>query len=286
MSMILKKLETFAELEKISYLERKVWGMDPIPTHQTLTAVKNGGVAIGAFAGEQIVGFLYSFAGYSKGETYLCSHMMGIDPDYQNQGIGYLLKMKQAQEAEKLGYQKIRWTYDPLESRNGYLNIVKLGAICSDYIENCYGEMSDGLNNGLPSDRFNVEWLMTSPYQEQRKRLFTKLSVQKQGVLLDWELREDGLPQAARKNINWAALSNASFLYVPVPTEFQFIKQQDMGLAIDWRLKTREAFTEAFNHHWAVAHIIRSKERPIQHYVLVKRQSLALSNLKKEGEFI
>jgi predicted GNAT superfamily acetyltransferase len=134
MGIFLRKLETLEDLEQMALLEQKVWAMNPVPLHQTLTVAKNGGVLIGAFDENRMVGFVYSFPGYLNGETYLCSHMMGIDPAYQNQGLGYRLKMKQAEEAKQLGYIKIRWTYDPLESRNGYLNITKLGAICSDYM--------------------------------------------------------------------------------------------------------------------------------------------------------
>lgn len=276
MGILLKKIETLAELEKISFLERKVWAMNPIPLHQTSTVAKNGGVVIGAFDGEQLIGFVYSFPGYANGETYLCSHMMGIDPAYQNQGVGYHLKMKQAEEAGKLGYQKIRWTYDPLESRNGYLNIAKLGAICSDYIENCYGEMTDELNKGLPSDRFNVEWMIRSPYQNQRHDLFAELSMQTDRMLLDWNLRTDGHPQAIRKEIDSRVFTNLSYLFIPVPIEFQQVKQNDIELAIDWRLKTREVFMKSFAEGWAVAHVIRYQKEPVQYYVLVKRDRLAL----------
>ncbi|WP_134704221.1 GNAT family N-acetyltransferase [Ammoniphilus sp. YIM 78166] len=270
MGIWLKKLETLMEFQHMADLERRVWGMDPLPYHQTLTAAKNGGIVIGAFDQDQLVGFVYSFPGYANREAYLCSHMMGIDPGYRNQGIGYRLKMKQAEEAQKMGYKRIRWTYDPLESRNGYLNIAKLGAICSDYIENCYGEMNDELNKALPSDRFNVEWWIDHPHALQRK---DKLSVQADGLLLDWSLRSDGLPQAICKEVD----SNPStILFVPVPEGFQQLKQRDSDLAIEWRLKTRKVFRQHFAEGWAVAHVLRQPEEPVQYYVLVKRESLAL----------
>jgi predicted GNAT superfamily acetyltransferase len=276
MGILLKKIETLAELEKISNLERKVWMMNPIPLHQTLTVAKNGGVLIGAFDGEQLVGFVYSFPGYADGEVYLCSHMMGIDSAYQNQGIGYRLKMKQAEEGAKNGYQKIRWTYDPLESRNGYLNIAKLGAVCSDYIENCYGEMTDELNKGLPSDRLNVEWMINSPYLQQRNPLFAALSLHQEATLLDWKLRPNGYPQALRKEIPLRGISNSSCLFIPIPVDFQQIKQIDLDLAIDWRVQTREVILQSFADGWAIAHVIRFKEEPVQYYVLVKKETLAL----------
>lgn len=113
----IRKLHTPNEMKDIERVERHVWrDGHPVPAHQTITAAKNGGVILGAFDGSQLIGFLYSFAGFHKGEVYLCSHQMGIDDAYRNRGIGYQLKMAQARIARDLGYRKIRWTYDPLES--------------------------------------------------------------------------------------------------------------------------------------------------------------------------
>jgi predicted GNAT superfamily acetyltransferase len=272
----LQKIDTIKELEKMSQLEQKVWGTSPIPIHQTLTSAKNGGIVIGAYAGEQMVGFVYSFPGYKNGEVYLCSHMLGIDEEFRNQGIGYRLKMKQAEEAIKLGYRKIRWTYDPLESRNGNLNIAKLGAVCSEYIENCYGEMDDELNKNLPSDRFNVDWMIGSPYLEQRQRMFSHLEVLSERVALDWKVRGTGDPEAVWKSNSWGTFRHQPLLFVPVPLKFQEIKEKDHELALDWRYKTREVFVGLFAEGWAVTHIYRQPDEPVQYYVLIKRNQLPL----------
>ncbi|WCK52354.1 GNAT family N-acetyltransferase [Aneurinibacillus sp. Ricciae_BoGa-3] len=282
MEVLFKKLETIKELEAMASLETRVWAMKPIPLHQTFTAAKNGGIVIGAYEGQQMIGFIYSFPGFAQGEPYLCSHMMGIDSDYQNRGIGYLLKMKQAEEARKLGYDKIKWTYDPLESRNAYLNIVKLGAICSEYIENCYGEMTDGLNRGIASDRFNVEWHINSPYLHKRI-LFANLSIQPDAMVLGWQLRKDGYPQALIKDLAVMSQSNLPFLFVSIPSEFQKIKQVDLELAVEWRLQTRRVFREAFAGGWMVCHAIRCTNCPIQYSVLIKKEKLSFNNSKENG---
>src|SRR5699024_7508450 len=106
----------------VQRLENQIWVDDAIPTHQTSTAVKHGGIMIGAYIDEQLVGFSYGWPGFSKGETYFCSHNMGIDEQYRSLGIGEKLKRKQRDLARKKGYEFISWTYDPLETRNGYLN--------------------------------------------------------------------------------------------------------------------------------------------------------------------
>lgn len=270
--VLVKRVTSLQELEACAALERQVWGSEPIPLHQTLTAVKNGGLMIGAYAGEQLVGFSYGFAGFARGEVYLCSHMLGIDAAYRNAGIGYRLKIAQAEAARELGYGKIRWTYDPLESRNAFLNISKLGAICSDYIENCYGDMDDELNRGLPSDRFHVEWLIDSPHLQNRQERLANVEVQEGQLLLGWSVREDGLPVATEREYAW----EAEFLFVPIPLQFQEMKKADRELAIDWRMKTRQVLREAFARGFAVAEITRTPGEPVQHYALVQRSSLAL----------
>ncbi|GAJ38924.1 GNAT family N-acetyltransferase [Saccharococcus caldoxylosilyticus] len=273
MSILLQKIETMEQLEEMARLEAEIWGTSPIPTHQTVTAAKNGGIIIGAFVGGKMVGFVYSFPGYENGEVYLCSHMMGIAKPFRDRGIGYMLKMKQAQEAIQRGYRKIRWTYDPLESRNGYVNIAKLGAICSQYIENCYGEMDDAFNKHLPSDRFVVEWLLESRYLQERGRVFSELRWTPESVVLGWrQHHNDDLEPVWQKQ----DADHASFLFVAIPLQFQALKERNPSLALDWRYKTRAVFTRLFRDGWAVAHVIRREHEPVLYYVCVRRDQLPL----------
>ena len=162
--IVLRRLESLEELKAVQRLERTVWGMDPIPLHQTLTAVKNGGLLLGGFHNDRLVGFCYAFPGFDGKRTYLCSHMMGVEPAYRGIGLGKRMKWDQRKWALSMGYSLITWTFDPLESINASLNLNALRAICDTYIENCYGEMDDELNRGLPTDRFQVEWWIDSPH--------------------------------------------------------------------------------------------------------------------------
>ena len=274
MNISLQKIDTMEHLEEMARLEAEVWGTTPVPTHQTVTVAKNGGIIIGAFVDGKKVGFVYSFPGYRNGETYLCSHMMGVAEPFRDQGIGYMLKMKQAQEAVKLGYRTIRWTYDPLQSRNGYLNIAKLGAIGTEYIENCYGEMDDALNKHLPSDRFVVEWLLESRYLQERNRFFSKLKWSPEKVALGWKYNDKGVPEAVWKDEPIGC--DQPFLFVPIPLQFQRLKEADNELALDWRYKTRDVFVRLFREGWVVAHIVRKDDEPVLYYVCVKRNELPL----------
>jgi Uncharacterized conserved protein len=80
----LRELTTIKDLEQLEKIERNVWDMPPLPIHQTLTAVKNGGIIIGAFDKKEIIGFSYGFAGFKDSQTYLCSHMLGIEEEYRS----------------------------------------------------------------------------------------------------------------------------------------------------------------------------------------------------------
>ncbi|MFK4996846.1 GNAT family N-acetyltransferase [Bacillus sp. N9] len=167
MNIEIRQLHSIEEMNQVQALEDLVWRGDAIPSHQTLTAIKNGGLMLGAFIQGELIGFNYSFPGFVDGKVYLCSHNMGIHPEFRGKGIGEQLKERQRKTALQMGYHLITWTYDPLETRNAYLNLSKLRAVCHTYVENCYGEMNDGLNNGLPTDRFQVEWWIDSEYIEK-----------------------------------------------------------------------------------------------------------------------
>jgi predicted GNAT superfamily acetyltransferase len=265
----IRHLSTKEELEKVQQLEQAVWNEQTIPIHQTLTAVKNGGIIVGAFHEQKLVGFSYGFAGYSKGKAYLCSHMLGIDEDYRGKGIGALLKEAQKKSAIEKGYHLLTWTYDPLESVNAFLNLTKLNAICSTYIENCYGDMEDGLNQGLPSDRFQVEWWINSSHLKREHAL-----VHKHTKRIPYELTEDGQPKLVE--IHSSQFLDEEGLLVPVPKQFQQLKKDNFDLAYDWRLKTRQLFQTLFSNGYAAVNVVKSENEPVVYYVIQKRHTLSL----------
>ncbi|KOS59761.1 GNAT family N-acetyltransferase [Lysinibacillus agricola] len=262
-----REIKTIEQLEQVQQLEYNVWGMPPIPIHQTLTAVKNGGVVVGAYDGDQLVGFSYGFSGFREGKSYLCSHMLGIDENYRSQGIGEKLKYAQQAIAIERGYDLMVWTFDPLETRNGFLNLSKLNGICYTYIENCYGEMQDGLNKGLPSDRFEVSWHITSNYVGK------KVSIDATNVIpvASYVLNEQGFPRLElTENLKY----NEDFYTLPVPKDFQVLKAQDPALALDWRFKTRHILQRLFAQGYAAVQL--QQRENYNEYVLAKLETLGL----------
>src|SRR5699024_7689841 len=243
-----RALTTMKELALVQELDMKIWGMDPVPLHQTSTAIKNGGLMLGMFDGEQLIGFSYSFAGMKEGKTYLCSDMLGIDPDYQSQGLGEIMKWKQREHAIDMGYDLMKWTYDPLETKNAKLNLSKLNGICDIYIENCYGNMTDKLNKGLPSDRFEIHWHLKSKHVAEKQSIAVEGAVMLNKIYIN----DENLPVfQALENI----ATDADMYAMVVPKQFQALKLIDHKLAFDWRLKTREYFQKMFAKGFAVFHL-------------------------------
>ena len=133
-----------------------------VPLRMFVVADKVGGQVMGAFEGDHMVGFALSVPGTRSGHIYLHSHMLAVRKDHRNGGLGRRLKLLQREDALARGIDLIEWTFDPLEIKNAYLNIEKLGAIARRYNINQYGITSSPLQGGLPSDRLIAEWWLKS----------------------------------------------------------------------------------------------------------------------------
>lgn len=273
MDITIKPLTSLNEIKKVQKLEQDVWNMQPIPIHQTFTAAKNGGILIGAYHGEKLVGFSYGFPGFKGREVYLCSHMMGILPEYQSRNLGERLKKEQKRIALEKGYKLITWTFDPLESVNAYLNLHKLRAITGCYHVNLYGEMDDSLNQGLPTDRFQLEWWIEENHVNEKVR--ETVGVNQNHCWFQTGLNEDGLLFILNQN-HVSLKETSSPLFVPIPDHFQIIKKRDPELAIDWRLQTREVFQRLIFEGYVATDIIRKPDEKVCYYVFEPRHLLDL----------
>ncbi|HEY1808819.1 MAG TPA: GNAT family N-acetyltransferase [Acidobacteriaceae bacterium] len=170
--VVLRNCQGFEELDACVRLQIETWGYadgDVIPRRVFTVAQRIGGQVIGAFEGNQAVGFAMSLPGVkvakATGATptpYLHSHMLAVTPRYRNSGIGRHLKLYQREEALSRGIKLMEWTFDPLEIKNAFLNIHRLGVIVRTYTPNFYGVSSSRLQGGLPTDRMHAEWWMDS----------------------------------------------------------------------------------------------------------------------------
>ena len=159
------------EFQQCVDIQGAVWGYednDIVPRRMFLLAQKIGGQVVGAFDTDSggMAGFAMALPAYRDGQTYLHSHMLAVLPEYRNSGLGRRLKLAQRDDAIARGIDRMEWTYDPLEIKNAYLNLAKLGAISRRYEANFYGPSSSALQGGLPTDRLYAEWWLRSPRVE------------------------------------------------------------------------------------------------------------------------
>ena len=146
-------------------LQQQIWGysaIDTVPEQMFVVANESGGQVLGAFQQDRPIGFTLAFAGIHQQRPHLQSHMVGVVPEFQNQGVGRLLKLAQRDDAIARGIDLIEWTFDPLQLKNAHFNLARLGAIVRRYIPNCYGRTSSPLHAGLPTDRLVAEWWLSS----------------------------------------------------------------------------------------------------------------------------
>jgi len=281
----IRLIETPEEMRLVEQLQRDVWPgseTDVVPLHMLITAAHNGGLVLGAFTDEKLVGFVFGIPGIENTpdgpRPKHCSHMMGIHPGYRDGGAGFALKRAQWQMVRHQGLDHVTWTYDPLLSRNAYLNIAKLGAVCTTYRRSEYGDMRDGLNVGLPSDRFQVDWWINTRRVEsrlgKRSRPTLKLThIMRSGLRPFYSPRAstDGLPHPPEH----VPPLEDRLLLAEIPSDFLDLKLKDFALAHDWKFFTRELFETAFEKNYIITDFIFDKNQgdPRGLYVLTHGES-------------
>lgn len=253
----LSSLEDFTEHER---LQREIWGSNQIdvPVNLLIASARHGAILLGAFVDHRMVGILYGFPALTNGHLHHHSHMLGVLPPYRRFGIGLALKLRQREIVRAQGLDEISWTVDPLEVGNNLFNFGRLGVVCDTYIVNAYGEMADALNRGLPSDRFEVRWNVRADLPRAPRKMSphaTKITAVTCG--------EDGLAEPQRV----AELAGSECL-VTVLRDYRAVQQADVDLALRWRLRLRQDFTEAFEAGYTLAGCVEQDGHGC--YVLLK----------------
>jgi predicted GNAT superfamily acetyltransferase len=273
-------IETPAELTAVEKLQQLVWpghDIEIVPVHMLLAVIHGGGLVIGAFEEDELVGFVFGFPGFDPGasglQSWHCSHMAAVHPDYRDAGLGFRLKRAQWQIVRQQGLNRITWTYDPLMSRNANLNIAKLGAVCGTYLPSYYGELRDGLNIGLPADRFRVDWWVNSHRVVRRlsKRPPLKLDLAHYLSADIYRVNTTALTQTGlvQPRIMDLPEDSVPLLLVEIPAEFLALKAEDLSLAQEWRLHTRQIFAALFAAGYLVTDFVYLPgNQPRSYYVL------------------
>ena len=281
----IRPITTIEEARHIERIIQAAWGADPkiaVPDHLTITiARENGGVVLLAWDGERPVGFCLGFLSYVEkdGEKRLkhCSHMAGVIPEYRGRKVGEMIKWAQREAVLALGIDHITWTYDPLETLNGRLNIHKLGAVCHTYKRNIYGDGRDSLNWGVPTDRFQVDWWLDS----ERVRAH-KAGKRPDVSFAEWQARGvkvvngvTAVDDVWRPGEIDESLFAGEKLFVAVPRNYQQVKKASVELGLAWRLHTREIFERAFSQGFTVTDLLVTDS--LCYYLLEKASSLLLA---------
>jgi predicted GNAT superfamily acetyltransferase len=261
-----RELTTIEDIRLVQEMERRVWGGEDIdisPVLLMVALIKSGSLLLGAFIDGTLRAFAFSVPGDRHGQRLHWSHMTGVDETLRSSGLGTQIKLEQARRVAARGYPQIQWTYDPLQSLNAYLNLVKLGGIVDEYAEHVYGDSTSDLHRGAPTDRFIVTWTLDPDGTPRRSARLADAA------------RADGVP-AGRVTMRdgWhvyhaaPSLPDAAVVQVPIPARFSEMLQQAPDLATDWRLQTRAQFEALFAQGYQAVDFRREDDRGA--YILVR----------------
>jgi len=257
-----KEMKDFGEYDILEDIQEDAWGMpvrELVPKRLIYATLKSGGVVIGAYKEREIIGYCWGWVGRNeKEEIFIYSHHNAVRKEFQNEGIGYKLKLKQREWGINNGFEKINWTFDPLQSKNCYLNFHKLGVTCNSYHNKYWGDMLDDLNRGIDTDRFYCNWILNSPkvkrHIEQDFTDFSKMSIHQKYHTLEVEMEEDFL-RVRKIQLDL----DLPILFVRIPPNFQEILENNIELMKDWRENTREVFTTYFQKGYEVVDFVIRK---------------------------
>ncbi len=260
MSVEIRDFEKPSDYEACAQLQVEVWGFsaaDAVPPLHLIAMHHYGGILVGAFEGERMVGFVCGFSGWDRGRVFHHSHMLGVLADHRGSGLGEALKWAQRERVLAQGIELVNWTFDPLQAVNANLNVNRLAALVAKYRVNIYGESKSRLHGSLPTDRFEAEWHLAS------KRVTRAL----RGELPEWPLWEH-LPRAnatstAKSGFRVSAEADVGIdedaILAEIPESINRIMEEDIDLALDWRLKIRALFGAYFERGYVVKGFHRSE---------------------------
>src|SRR5215212_736458 len=161
----IREVTTVEELAECVALQKEVFASPDLeisPVRHLIVTMHAGGWTLGAFADGKLVGFVLSVPMFRGTERAFYSHMTAVRKEFQNYGIGARLKWAQRTRALQEGINYIKWTYQPVQARNAFFNLERLGVTIKTYMPNFYGtdySTSAEQNEiiGLDSDRLYAD---------------------------------------------------------------------------------------------------------------------------------
>jgi predicted GNAT superfamily acetyltransferase len=281
-AVTIRDLSSIADCRGVVAVQETVWGRDSevVPASLLVVSAKRGGILIGAFDEDRLIGFVWSMPAWRDGLATQWSHMTGVLPEWRSRGVGERLKLAQRDRALAAGVDLIEWTFDPLQAANAHFNVACLGCLASDYRVDAYGDMSGPLHRGTPTDRLVAEWWIRRPHVERRlaargPTASSSLPLARDAGVLDAPV----IIERRDANDGWIASGAVTRgrtdrrLLVPVPPRFSEMQQQATELALAWRLATREAFTDSFARGYQVVDFLLDRGQGGGSYLLAQQDS-------------
>jgi len=256
LGIVVRPLSSRAEFEIAEGVQASAWGVGDrgVTPKEVLIAIHdNGGLVLGAFDRNSMVGYALMMPGYNGKEVYMYSHQTGVRKEYQSKGVGYLLKRKQREVALKRGFKMIAWTFDPMIGRNAHFNMKKLGIVARNYMVDYYGPMNDSINWGLPTDRVLCEWFLETSTQ-RRIRASTKKVTRETFRVID---RTGAEPYPKCKD--WRIDLSVDKALLDIPRDIVALKKKDLDEGKRWREATRDAFQRYFGAGFTAVALIEEK---------------------------
>lgn len=250
--MEIRKLSSPRDYLDAEEVQRAVWHFgdrEIVSLNDLVASQKTGGHVFGAFEQGRMIAFCFGTPGYQDGKAYHYSRMLGVVPGRQDSGLGYTMKLKQRQYVLEQGLDRITWTFDPLQSRNAYFNIEKLGCVISRYVVNLYPESNSPYNAGIESDRFSPDWwIVTRRVKDRLAGRRVEVALEAFPAALETTVGDSGWrePVAVRTKRRDRRVS------VEIPDEIDELKKDDLALAQRWREATREAFLSYFKRGYVI----------------------------------
>jgi len=238
----IRECTTIDEFDSCIRLQREVFGLPELeisPRRHLIVSRQAGGWTLGAFVAEHLVGFVHQMAAVHASTIFGYSHMMAVAREFQNQGVGARLKWSQRERAIAEGRSFIKWTWDPMQARNAYFNLNRLGVTVRSYAANFYG--TDYAVSPLPEG--------TPPPGIDSDRLFAEWHLQSARVIK--------LTQGAASPIVEPAART-----IQIPADWTSLCKQDARVARQEQLRVRTEFQDAFANGLLCGGFDRSTEQP------------------------
>ena len=269
----IRSFETIDEFRECVDLQEETWGQgfsERVPPAILKVSQILGGVSAGAYAADGgLVGFVFGMTGLRGGELVHWSDMLAVREEARDSGLGTKLKAYQRDRVMELGVKRMHWTFDPLQSRNAYLNFAKLGIVVREYARDMYGQTDSPLHRGIGTDRMIPLWLLESE-RVARRLEGTEVFTISDADATPYALRgsgssEDPAPLDPVLNID------SDRLLVSIPSDVAGMLDRSVELALEWRLATRTVFTHYLAAGYEARELLRADHT--SDYLLAKIQA-------------